>query len=626
MKHFSARWGRHRKSKVDSWSETGLTADWEAALALWHVQLRPPKIRPGEGKEYGSFAWYSYPPQVNLDPELAVAKGAGEDFVSIFAHEIGHHVLAPGTRIDALKVRHQMARCLALCGAAVVDLDDAALLSNVWTDLLINTRLAIMQGRADPTVVPGIIRQLRALAVPTSSRLGWLYMRTYERAWSLPAGTMCQEEPPPPPPPVANSPVDEERPVDAAVPAKYRALERELRAARLAARELRAELDATTATNPQLDADALADAVIAFADDAVAGSLAFGMIAAPYLLEDARGQERLAVAVGGAGCGAGMDAATAGELGKVLADPRMREDPNRSRPSHPRANGSTNPIPSEGQDLGLAATMKLYASVDPDQIMVAWYRAAASRWVKPWRRRRAVPAAVDLPGPTETWDAGDDLADIDWPATLTRGATVIPGVTTRRRTHLVDGTAPTKTGLTLDLYIDSSGSMTRPENDSPAVLAAVILALSVLRGGGSVRVTSFSGPGQVMGGADFLRKEGPVLRDIFGFYGGGTSFPLDLYGARYAGAGHATDADQRHVVVISDDGLTSMFGDRNEPFSEVAHTVKKSLTSGTLLLVTGSRRVEPMAKAAGYEAIFLKSMDDAPAACAVLAKQLRAVS
>ncbi|MFX5622867.1 hypothetical protein ABTE00_22185, partial [Acinetobacter baumannii] len=79
-----------------------------------------------------------------------------------------------------------------------------------------------------------------------------------------------------------------------------------------------------------------------------------------------------------------------------------------------------------------------------------------------------------------TWEVGDDLADVDWPASLQAAGVVVPGVTTRRRSFLVDDPPPVRTGLAVDLYIDSSGSMPYPRSGSPAVLAGTILALSVL--------------------------------------------------------------------------------------------------------------------------------------------------
>ena len=73
-----------------------------------------------------------------LDPRIVAELGGADEMESVFAHELGHHALAPGTRLDSLKIRHQLARTLVAAGATSVRDDDVAMLSNLWTDLLVN--------------------------------------------------------------------------------------------------------------------------------------------------------------------------------------------------------------------------------------------------------------------------------------------------------------------------------------------------------------------------------------------------------------------------------------------------------------------------------------------------------
>lgn len=602
---------------------------WERALALWRVRLDDPAVRPGAAKAQGAPAWFSFPPSVTVDPRYLAERGLADEVWSMFAHEIGHHVLAPSTRIDSLKIDHQMARAIAVASPRANPGDGARRLSNLWCDLLVNTRLAQLQ-RAEPgrsgtaTRDLGIVRLGLAL-YPASEgsvdRLWWVYCRAYELLWQIPAGTLCALEPPARPVRTFTEttfvPLSE-------IPEKHREKERLLREARAESERVAAELAGATATNPDVDASLIADAVRSFSTDPVSGAALFGVIAAPYLAEEAlAGGGR-----SGGGCGIDDAPATADELGRILADQRLRGD----LPPHPGTvlapDGEGDPdaplddtAKKDGQRLTIAHTLALYSESGEDAVLSAWYRNEAAAWVRPYTRPAPSTPTGGIPGPVELWEVGDALADLDWPLTL-RSGTVIPGVTTRRRSELDDEPITRETSIELDLYIDSSGSMTHPRNGSPAVLAGTILALSILRGGGRVRVTSFSGTGEVAGMPRFGRDPAEIIAAISLFFGRSTSFPLDLYAARYAGLPPAGDDAQRHVVVLSDDGLVSMFGVGNEPFEGVARAVREVLTTGTLVLMDRRHQVAQLAERDGYDVVYLQTMADAPAACAALAVTL----
>ncbi|MCR2799816.1 VWA domain-containing protein [Microbacterium sp. zg-Y818] len=604
----------------------GATRDaWTRALALWGVRMHDAELRPGAGAERGAPAWFSFPPSVFVDPAMVGEMGGAAEMESVFAHEIGHHVLAPSTRIDALKIRHQLGRALVASGADAIRKDDLALLSNLWTDLLVNARVAMLQRRRDGEPEPGIIRLSRALyrdSYDTPHRLWWVYLRTYELVWNLPAATLCAAQPPAPPAPRAVDAFDEV-PLDQ-IPAHRRMSEEMLRNARREAARIAAELDSVITTRPALDADLLAGLVRTFAVDPVGGALRFGVLAAPYLVE---GQRRGGPGIAGApgGCAADEAAPTPHELGRVLADRRLSGAlPDRSGREPARGTGRSTVRAGDapGQSLDLARTLELYSTVDAEAVTAAWYRLEATPWVRPLRQRRPARPVPELPGPLEAWELGDDLADIDWSATLQAGADIVPGVTTRRRSFLDDEPEPQESSIALDLYVDSSGSMPDPRDGSPAVLAGTILALSVLRGGGRVRVTSFSGSGQVAGDEAFSRDPARIVGDLAWFFAGGTTFPLDLLERRYAPLPPPAEEVRRHLVVLSDDGLESMFGVRNEIYAHVAAATRTKLTSGTLILMDRARRIEHVAAGVGYDTLFLKTMDDAPAVCARLAEAL----
>lgn len=640
--------------------ERGARAAWESAQALWGVHMTDADLRPGAGAEHGAPAWFTFPPAITVDPEMVAALGAADELESVFGHELGHHALAPSTRIDALKIRHQLARALAAAGALEVRDDDVSFLANLWTDLLVNTRLALLQRRRDGgSAEPGIVRTSRIIYRPgfgTTRRVWWVYMRAYELLWNLPASTLCPVEPPAPAP--IEPPKHANEPPLSSLPERFREQEAALRAARREAERIAAELERVVTTHPPVDADDVARIVRTFASDPVAGALRFGVIVAPYLIEEQKARPAQGQAEGGglgtadgAGaapgdgrgyCAADGAPATAEEIGRVLPDRRLHgavpsrgdatapgeQDADHGEGGHRRGDhAGLGHGRGNGQALGVARTLALYSGSDADTVLAAWYRAEAAPWVRPFTQRAPAQPAPELPGPLESWETGDDLADLDWSATLQAAPVVVPGITTRRRSYLDDEPTPVETGIELDLYIDSSGSMGDPRSGSPAVLAGTVLALSVLRGGGRVRVTSFSGPGQVAGSDGFTRDHVRVVTALADYFGGGTTFPLDLLAQRYdplplpRRGGGASDV-RRHLVVLSDDGLVSMFGVGNEPFAGVARRVRAKLTTATLVVLAHARGVEALAVAAGYDMLYVKTMDDAPQVCARLAEVL----
>jgi len=636
---------------------TRLTSDqraaWGSAQALWGVELHDPELAPHA--KAPSFAWFTFPPQVSFDLPLADRLGVGGFLESIFAHEIGHHALSPSTRLTSLKIQHQIARALAATDATRIPnvQDEVHRLSNLWSDMLINVRVAEAQRRRDgPAVPPEMVRMWTVLGGNGSGdTLWWVVLRAYEVLWGLAAGSLCPAEPPAAP---VDPTEEKRRRREASTTAQYRKTVLEnMRAtkskqkvaereqdflAQDAAAEVQREFDALALTNPRLDAGLLAETVRTFGDDPVSGALRFGMLLAPYLVgqEDARKPGAPAGVCDGE---TGAGPATAGELVAVLGDARLQEDPE--HPAVAKARGlvapSTttgmsdppdtsmgSPTTSTGQGYGLAKTLELYRASAANDVTAAWYQTRARHFVRPLLQRSttAPPAGTEIPGPLESWELGDDLADIDWAASMARSPTIVPGVTTRRREYLPDVPPVASVSLDLDLYIDSSGSMVSPARESPAVLAGTILILSVLRGGGRVRVTSFAAAGQVAGGHRFTRDRLEALRDLTYYFGGGTVFPLDLYGSRYSGLGRTSSSVRRHVVVLSDEGLLSMFGAGQPQYADVAARVRRGLDTATLILQDPRRSITTAAAAAGYDVEYIERMDDAPAACARLARRL----
>ncbi|CDO28621.1 VWA domain-containing protein [Mycolicibacterium porcinum] len=597
---------------------------WQAALDLWNVQLHPPNMVRDSAT--GTFAWFTFPPSISIDLDELGRQGAEHHLVSVFAHEIGHHVLSPSTRIVSFKLMQQMARAIVASDPrrAIPVTRTARHLSNLWSDLLINDRVVRMQRRLHPGTEPDMIALWRTLTAgePVSNAAWWVLMRAYELLWSLPSNTLCPNAPPAVPESVRED-VRARQQVDPAaldvskVRKDLQDKERAHRAAALRVQALQDELLLSQPVQPVADAEYLAQAVRTFGADPVGGALTFGMVLVPYLVLESMIPE--GEALPGGGCAEQDGApATATELAQVLADPRLDEPP-----IHPAAAAVGAPAPDQapGQSYGVAQTLALFSGSDPNAVMLAWYEAQARPWIRPLLQSGRGAAEQGIPGPPETWELGDDATELDWPATLAVNPVVVPGVTTRRRTQLPDDPVATTEAVTLDLYIDSSGSMPHPDRGSSAVLAGMILVLSVLKGGGRVRVTSWSGRGQVAGDSVYTRDRLEIMRQLTTFFGGGTVFPLDLLADRYP-PGERDRDELRHLVVLSDDGLMSLFGSGQEEYAGVAAAVRRQLATATLLVQDRSRSVAAPAAEAGYGVDYLDNMADAPAVCARLAAHI----
>ncbi len=92
-----------------------------------------------------------------------------------------------------------------------------------------------------------------------------------------------------------------------------------------------------------------------------------------------------------------------------------------------------------------------------------------------------------------------------------------------------------------------------------------------------MKVTVWSGKEQQTSTPGFIREQQEVLRTLITFDGGGTQFPLPVLRETYLGSGPR--AKPTHILVISDDGVTTMF-DKDERGNEGWDLLRSSLASG----------------------------------------------
>lgn len=552
-----------------TWNET-----WPQALAAWgrFTRLRPPRLlpveasdaagtrpgRPADTSAPSSFAWFNLRDvEVSIDLDRIVADGLEGHELAILAHEIGHHVYAPGDLLTA-------GRMTAQARLGLVDRDPfVPVIVNLWSDLLINDRL---QTRADLDMA-GVYRTFDTAGDPLMT----VCLRACEILWSLPPGDLCGPGP-----------------------------------------------------HPEGEALLVSRLVRAYATDPVGGVGGFAMVARQFLPEAPQPrwcahQESVGAPVPG-----------------LATDPTLTQPP-----VHPardprivgsvaaRANGTPpaqEEIPTQSSGSNTlspadytAVLQALGTATTPLDAAIAWYREHASRHLVPFPVRRHQSAPEDLLGGHDVWDIGDDLADVDWTATMMASPHVVPGMTTRRRHYETEAGAESHlVPVDLDIYLDSSGSMPDPvRTAAPIALAGAILALSALRTGARVQATTWSGPTQIAGTDGFTRDPRAVLTAIVSHFGGGTAFPVQILEQTHLDPPRsAASARPCHVAVISDSGVITMFTDGSyslppefDPaLTRAARAVQAAGGGGTLVL--NVHDAEPFRRMAqGYDVYAVDSWD-----------------
>jgi hypothetical protein len=314
-----------------------------------------------------------------------------------------------------------------------------------------------------------------------------------------------------------------------------------------------------------------------YARDWLDGAGKFAALCLPYLIEDegAAAQKVLRVWMDTqqAGAGAtevpGLSGLEGDERGSAVhpsLDPALAEmGAEIEAASQPQEASGPGGSPGQSREpFEYGAILKaLGLNLSDHEIAVRYYKERAVPNLIRFPAQEAPQAADPLPEGLEPWDIGSPLEAADWQASLQVSPRVIPGFTTVQRAWgVTEGETPKREPLDLDLYVDCSGSMPNPQSQvSYLTLAGAIVALSALRAGSRVQATLWSGARQFDTTRGFVRDEHAILQILTGYLGGGTAFPIHILRDTYSG--RRLNDRPVHILVISDEGVTTMF-DKDE--------------------------------------------------------------
>lgn len=559
-------------------------AAWPDALSAWSrfTRLHAPLLcattaqARAEGLS-GSFAMIRFADQSVVVDLQSVSKLGLEDYaLEILAHEIGHHVYAPANGSDHFRLLARIRRALPTLER------HAPMIANLYTDLHINDRLQ----RQSRLRMGEVYRRLhesieRGGEKSKPGRLWTLYLRIYEQLWRLDRG----------------------------------------------------DLGGGTERDATIDADAwLGSRVVrVYARDWLAGAGRFASLVLPYLVQDDEARKAMAHwhdmqnAAEGTQPQGGLDI-DEDEIDGVVHpanDPRItgeeESEPTASKGDRPGPAASTRTSNAPGQcrepfeygEILRAAGLKL----DDHDIAVRYYRERALPHRIPFPSRPAPQSLEPQMEGLEPWDIGDALDTLDAMQSVMQSPRLIPGLSTVRRVY---GVAPDiqrdPVPLDLDLYVDSSGSMPNPQQQTSwLTLAGTVIVLSALRAGARVQATLWSGANQFMHTDGFVRSEDAILRVLTGFYGGATAFPIHQLRDTFA---RRTERDRpAHILMISDDGITTMF-DRDERgnsgWDVSAQALARARGGGTMVLNLFGRPDAALQRAQQEQGWVIETIKDWP--------------
>jgi hypothetical protein len=480
---------------------------WRRALSRWGygVDLGLPEPLP-DGDDVAYIDLRTRRTRINV-ARLA-RLGLLDRLEALFAHEAGHHCRWPQTLVGNAKLLRRQAALLteletARPGGRRIGRRFQArrydFLQNLLLDVLINDELRDVHGHD----FVALYRALAGAARAAPSRVFSFTLALYEALWELPAETLVSP--------------DAARRL-AAVSATYRE-----EAATLATALREHTPNAFTCLDLYLEA------------------------VWAYLVTDEDERELARAGWLEAPFGSQADELDPDVLVETVRRSREERDADRERERrrHPVLVELPEPEPEDGADPRGAGTDELERilragtgfGAEPGRLVEAilWYYEREAERLR--LRLEQVPAnEPTLPTTLAPWEAGDEPSGIDWTASLGRAGVAIPGLTLLQREFEADPAGGRVVAPPwLELYIDSSGSMSDPSKRwSDLAFAGFLLVRAALAAGSRVRVVQFSGPGHVRALEDFTAELRIADRALLEYFGGGTQFPFEELAASLA--------------------------------------------------------------------------------------------
>lgn len=568
----------------DAWLEV-----WPEASTVFSrfTRLRSPILcmTPEEEKREGLVGSFAMIRLTDLSVVISLPqirqRGLGGFAKEILAHEVGHHVHAPGNLRDQgrllARIRHGLGSDLHA---------HAPMAANLYADLLLNDRLA----RSAGLNMAGVYA---ALKVEDPDPLWTLYMRTYERLWGLKTGTLGRSELP--------AVIERDADLSARIVRIFRS--RWLDGASSFARILREYMlqAARDGKPPQLGdwldttmsqgGSEIPDGLVE--DEEFGGKAEHGMPVHPSedpsiagdAAETGEGSEGNPSDTEGTQPGRGAGGVGAGGSGQPDRRPITR-------------------TPAEYVGILSALGVKR----EPKDLVVHYYKELARGRLIPFPAELQTRAGDPLPEGLDLWEAGSSLERIDWVQTLLRSPVVIPGVTTVERSYgVTDGGEPERKPPDLYVGVDCSGSMANPATRlSYPALAGTVILLSALRAGARAMVClsgEWRGAGTFRETPGFLRDERALLGTLTDYLGTGASFGLPRLRKTFVDPGPLPR--KTHILIVSDSDLFGEIDGTVGGWETLAEAVKNAGGGATAALNLAARAAyEPMLQkliAAGVE-------------------------
>ena len=478
-----------------------VAACWRDALALWdiHVQLSPPEphvpFRPDADHQNEPLAYIDLAKrQVFVHFQLLHDMGAAGSLTAVLAHEIGHHARFPHTLGWDAELRVQEQRLIPGLRQS---------LTNLFYDLQVNE----VVGRTHAAELAEVYRGFQRVKPGDTSPLFFFYLAIYEELWGLRPGTLA--------------PAEQEAPMEERFPG--------VRAeARMFAQTFYA------LPSPRLQFLYFCATFIRFIDspENTVYSLPLGGDVSLPDVDD-------------------LDAAINGE--------GNWEDSLEEA----RARGWLGGTPGAGEKDPLSTIERVTQHL-PGSGSGKLRRALVARHYRRLVDQHILklPAAPSKPEPylrttPEAWEYGDDPSTIDWTLTVvTQGH--LAAVAPLRRELEADLPPPSELGVpSVEIYLDTSGSMPNPEHQLNAMtLAAQVLSASAIRKKATVKGVIYSHDNPLV--SPWMYDEDTARDFLLHYIGGGTLYPFDLLKA------HSLERPDAIRVIISDsDFLSNVAQDGN---------------------------------------------------------------